>query len=101
MAEKHSLCNHPNKFMCFACQNGGCAVLEDGIFFDKNCPFFKTKKDIMIEKINTYWHLIEIGYMNPYELQKEEREMYCLTKSEETYCKLNHIDCSGVLVIND
>ena len=95
MSEK---CLHRNSFNCIGCRNNMCSFLTDTNFHGKPCPFFKTKKQVIIEKIHIFRHLTEINYFNIDEMSEPEREMYFLTESEMNFCIYNNIDYSGIPV---
>ena len=91
-----SVCVQQKRYECVGFRNGKCILLDDTNFNGCVCPFFKTKKDAITEKIAVFRRLVEINYFNPFDLTKEQKEMYYLTEAEALFCDSYHIDYSGI-----
>lgn len=82
-------CYQPNKYDCAGCIDGKCHYLSETRFGDKLCPFFKTRKQVIIEKAQVIKKLTKEGKIDLTNLTKAEKNFYTLTPEEEKFLERN------------
>ena len=78
-------CYQSNKYDCAGCVDGKCHYLSETWFGGKPCPFFKTRKQVIVEKAQVIKKLSKEGRIDFTHLSEAEKKFYVLTAEEEKF----------------